>query len=121
MSQFKKSLITFFMFLSASDFVFAADHEQYNLTITKLRLVGNYSQGTLYDNTVEMHFTPAVTWPTGLPCNSPTVVYIDKNDQHIVSAVYMAFAAGKKIHIHIDTTLPIRNSTCQVSFIDVLN
>lgn len=121
MGQFKKSLVAFFAFLYASNFVFAVDYDQYNLTITKLRSVGNYSQGTLYDNTVEIHFTPAVTWPAGSLCTAPTVVYIDKNDQHIVSAVYMAFAAGKKIHIHVDTTLPIRNSTCQVSFIDVLN
>ena len=89
------------------------------LSISKLRAVGNYS-GETYDNTLEIWLTKPLQLPANMPC-VPERVEIDKNDQHLVSAAYMAFASGKKINIMIDSSLPIRGGMCQISYLDVVN
>jgi|GEM_PF-2634378 len=99
--------------------VFADTLEISGLTISKLRAVGNYS-GETYDNTLEVWFTAPLVLPANIPCATARVE-IDKSEQHLVSAAYMAFASGKKININIDSSLPIRGGMCQISFLDVVN
>lgn len=98
---------------------FAENFEISGLSISKLRAVGNYNVDT-FDNTLEVWFTAPFVLPVNNPCTT-TRVEIDKADQHLVSAAYMAFASGKKVNINIDSTLPNRGGICQISFIDVVN
>jgi len=98
----------------------ATDVEIDGLSITRIRAVGDY-QGTTYDNTVELWFSAPLVWPAGSPCTVTYRVEVDAANKHVVAAAYMAVAAGKKVNINVDDTLPIRNGTCQVSFLDVMN
>lgn len=98
----------------------AANNVEVNgLTISKVRAVGNY-HGETFDNTLEVWFAAPMVFPTNMPCNATGRVAIDKADQHLISAAYMAFTSGKKINVYLDGSLPIRGGMCQVSFIDVV-
>jgi hypothetical protein len=97
----------------------ATDTEIDGLTLSKIRAVGDYSQGTTYDNTVELWFTTPLAWPAGSACTITYRVEVDANNKHLVAAAYLALATGKKVNINVDDTLPIRNGTCQVSYLDV--
>jgi hypothetical protein len=99
--------------------VFALEYDQNNLTISKIRAVGDYA-GTTYDGTLEIWFSAPLVWPSQFPCSATHNVIINKNNPHLVSAAYMAFAAGKKVNVHVDTDLPIRGGQCEISFIDVI-
>jgi hypothetical protein len=97
----------------------ATDYFQANLTISKIRAVGDY-QGTKYDNTIEIWFSSLPNWPSGAPCtNALPRVIIDAKNKQLVAAAYLAMATGKKIDINVDDTLPIRDGACEVSYLDV--
>lgn len=89
------------------------------LTISKLRSVGNYSSGSTYDNTVEVWFSSPLSLPPGSVCTDTRRVYVDASNTHIVSAAYMAFAAGNQVNVNVDSVLPVRSGACEVSFLDV--
>ncbi len=98
---------------------YATNYNLTDLTIKKLRSVGDY-QGTTYDNTLELWFTTPLEWPVGSGCTTTYRVFIDKQHTHIISAAYLAFSTGKKVLVNVDNTLPIRAGACEVSFMDVL-
>lgn len=100
--------------------VLATDIGIDNLKIYKIRAVGDYS-GNTFDNTIEIWFTTPLTFPAQSLCTVTGRVYVDKNHDHIISAAYMAFAAGKTVNINVDTNLTIRNGSCEISFLDVVN
>jgi hypothetical protein len=106
--------------LFSADVVLAQTNEQSNLTISRIRAVGDYT-GDVYDNTVELWFTTPLSWPAQSPCTNTSRVYIDKKHQQIVSAAYMAMLAGKKVNINVDPNLPNRMGSCEISFLDVVN
>lgn len=100
--------------------VLAADIGIDNLKISKIRAVGDYS-GTTFDNSIEIWFTTPLVFSAQSPCTVTGRVYVDKKHEHIISAAYMAFAAGKTVNINVDTNLTIRNGSCEISFLDVVN
>lgn len=102
-----------------SSYASAADRSQTGLTISNLRFVGDYQGGT-FDNIVELWFTTNLVWAPGSNCTSGTRVMIDATkNKHLIAAVLMAHATGRKVNINVDDTLPIRDGACEVSFIDV--
>jgi len=105
-------------FLAASS-VNAANVEQQNLVIEKVRAVGNF-EGTVADNTVELWFSTPLSWPAGSACTDTRRVYIDASNQHLIAAAYLALTAGKKVAINTDDNLPVRAAgACEISYIDV--
>lgn len=96
----------------------AENYKLTELTLSKIRAVGNY-EGSEFDNTVELWFTTSLSWPSGSGCTSTFRVYVDSTNSHIISAAYMAFASGKKVSINVDNTLPIRAGACEVSYFDI--
>jgi hypothetical protein len=115
-----KTLFCAALLIAVSNHSAAQSYEINNLTITKLRAVGDYP-GATYDNTLEIWFTAPLVFPTGSPCTETFRVYVDKKHQHIVSAAYMALAVGKKVNIYVDPALPIRGASCEISFLDIVN
>jgi hypothetical protein len=97
---------------------YAANQSISNLTISKIRAVGNYA-GTTYDDTIEIWFTTPLSWSSGSKCTNTYRVMVDVKYSHIISAAYMALASSKKVSVNIDDTLPIRAGACEVSYIDV--
>lgn len=118
--KYKSAIAWLCVSLLSSVEVAAENFEISGLTISKIRAVGNYS-GDTFDDTLELWFTTPLVFPANFPCTATGRVEIDKVDQHVVSAAYMAFASGKKVNVNIDTILPIRGGTCQVSYLDVIN
>ncbi len=116
----KNRWLSIVLLLSLISNTFALENDQSNLTISRVRAVGDYA-GDTYDGTIELWFSTSLVWPSQFPCTSTYNVTIDKKHQHLISAAYMAFAAGKKVNIHVDTNLPIRGGSCEISFIDVIN
>lgn len=113
-----KAAMSVAAFLAASS-VNAANVEQQNLLVEKVRAVGNY-EGTVADNTVELWFSTPLNWPAGSKCTDTRRVYIDASNQHLIAAAYLALTAGKKVAINIDDNLPIRAAgACEISYIDV--
>lgn len=90
-----------------------------NLTIDKVRAVGNYSTD-MYDDTIELWFTSTLVWPDTVDCTVGYRVYIDAGKSHLVSAAYAAHMSGKKINIYVDDTLPIRAGSCEISYMDIM-
>ncbi|MEM9101727.1 MAG: hypothetical protein AAGB12_05340 [Pseudomonadota bacterium] len=104
-------------------FCFTTDSAEYsidNLTISKIRAVGNYSVDT-YDEIVELWFTTPLNWPNQSQCTNTSRVIVDAKFNHILSAAYLAFSSSKKVKVNIDTALPNRFGTCEVSYLDVYN
>ncbi len=108
------------LFLALSSVPVMADGQKIdNLTIKMIRSVGNYHAGDTYDNSIELWFTDSLAWTSNMDCTVNYRVYIDANNQHMISAAYMAFASGKKVNIHADDTLKLRSGSCELSYIDV--
>lgn len=105
-------------FLAASS-INAANVEQQNLSVEKIRAVGNY-EGTVVDNTVELWFSTPLSWSAGSKCTDTRRVYIDASHQHLVAVAFLALTTGKKVAINTDDNLPIRAAgACEISYIDV--
>jgi len=114
--KFRLSLsLCFFLYASVAS---ADSVEVDGLTIAKVRAVGSYSDPT-YNNTLEIWFNTPITWPASITCANLRVE-IDATQKHLVAAAFLALSTGKKVNIYVDTTLPIRGSICQISFIDVV-
>lgn len=111
-------LLLFFIFSSETH---ATAFNISGLTIDFIRSVGNYYQSTTFDNTVELWFTSELNFPSSLSCTENRRIYIDASYSHLVSAAYMAFLSGKTVDVQLDDSLPIRNGTCEISYIDVNN
>ena len=109
-------ILSTFLFFSANH-AFADTAVVDGVTISKIRAVGTYTDPT-FNATVEVWFTVPVTWPAGLACQNFRVE-IDATQRHLVAAAYLALSTGKKVDIFIDTTLPIRGTMCQISYLDV--
>jgi len=120
MKFINKALFFIVLSIAVPNKSLAQSYEINNLTITKLRAVGDYP-GTIYDNSLEIWFSAPLVFPSGSPCTETFRVYVDKKHQHLVSAAYMAFASSKKVNIYVDPALPIRGAACEISFIDVVN
>lgn len=115
-----KNTILSFALLSISSTAIATDAYFDNLTIKKIRAVGNYIDGTTFDNTIEIWLAAPPSIPAHMGCPAGHLFYIDARNTHLISAAYIAFSAGKKVSVNIDNSLPIRASSCEVSFIDIL-
>ncbi|MBA6231372.1 MULTISPECIES: hypothetical protein [unclassified Colwellia] len=113
------NLIMLFSILFVSS-VQASNERVNGLTIKFIRAVGNYSAGTTYDNTIELHFTTPLIWPEGSLCTITYRVMIDSKNNHLISAAYMAYASGFKVNINADDALPIRNGACELSYLDIV-
>lgn len=90
------------------------------MTIKLIRSVGDYP-GTVFDNSVELWFANPIVWTKTLGCTSTSRVFVDAKHSHIISAAYMAFASGKKVNFFADDNLPIRNNSCEIGYLDVIN
>jgi len=90
-----------------------------NLSIKKIRSVGDYS-GATFDNTIELWFTQPLVWPSSSSCTDTNRVYIDSKHSHLISAAYTAFASGRKVNINADDSLTKRGGACELSFLDLL-
>lgn len=112
--------ISILLLVYASSSVFAQSVQISGKKISKIRAVADYS-GTTYDNTVELWFTNAITWPAGINCTNIGRVEIDAKNTHLISAAYMALAAGKTVNFYADDQLTVRNGTCEISYLDVIN
>lgn len=88
------------------------------LTIAKIRAVGDY-QGTTFDNTLEVWPTTPLPPTVGSNCTSTFRFYIDAKNKHLVAAIYLALATHSKIDVTLDDALPIRDSACEASYVDV--
>lgn len=107
--------------LSMAGFTSAAsanDYQQYGLTLSKIRAVGDY-QGTTFDNIIELWFSAPLAWPAGSNCTSTLRVIVDAKNKQVVAAAYLALATAKKIDINVDDTLPVRSGACEVSYLDI--
>jgi len=99
----------------------SASNEKINgLTIKFIRAVGDYSAGNTYDNTIELHFTTGLIWPTDSSCKVTYRVMIDAKNTHLISAAYMAYTSGMKVNINADDSLPIRGGACELSYLDIV-
>lgn len=119
MKQTLKRLSAALFALMLSSGAFALDSMLRDITITQLRAVGDYN-GTTFDDTLEIHFNQPVSFESGSRCTATHRVFIDARNRHLVAMAYLAFSSGKRVHINVDDTLPIRAGACQVSFLDVL-
>lgn len=97
----------------------AAEFVQHDLTIRFIRAVGDY-QGTTFDGTIELWFTTPLTWPSGAKCTDPSRVMVDAKHKHVIAAAYLAQSTGRRVHVSVDDSLPIRSGSCEAAYIDVL-
>lgn len=97
---------------------YAQQHEQGGLTLTKVRAVGDY-RGTTYDDVVELWFAAPLVFPNGSLCQVTSRVFVNASKMHLVAAAYLAISKGRKVLIHTDEALPIRDGACEVSYLDV--
>ena len=116
--SFLSKLIILLAFISSS--VLAGTAEITGKQLSKVRVVGDYP-GTTFDDSIELWFTAPITWPAGVDCTNISRVYIDAKNTHLVSAAYMALAAGKTVNFFIDDQLTMRNGSCEVSYLDVIS
>jgi hypothetical protein len=99
----------------------AAEIHVENVTISRIRSVGDFS-APMYANAIEIWFVAPVNLPAGMGC--PALAYrvaVDAKHKHLIAAVYLAFSMGKKININFDDRLPIRGDMCEASYVDVVN
>lgn len=90
-----------------------------NLTITKIRSVGNFHVGSIYDDSIELWFSTSLVWAESMNCTVGYRVYIDASKTHMVSAAFLAYASGKTVNVYADDTLPLRSGSCEISYIDI--
>lgn len=92
-----------------------------DLTISKIRAVGEY-YSPAFSNTIEIWFSSPLIFPSGAKCAPNSYrVHVDIKHKHIIASAYLAFATGKKININVDDQLPIRGGGCELSYLDILN
>lgn len=119
-SIFLSRFLILMLCLWATTPLYAASQQIDNLTIKKIRAVGTYSTPN-YSNTIEIWFNESLALTSSIPnCTNTSRVYVDAKHKHILMAAYLAMATGKKVNINIDDTLPIRASSCEISFLDVV-
>lgn len=106
------------MGLALSSHATAAYVTYSDLYVAKVRAVGDY-QGTTFDNTLEVWPTAPLPIGAGSNCTSTFRFYVDSKNKHLLAAVYLALAMGKKIDVTVDDTLPIRDGACEASYLDV--
>jgi hypothetical protein len=106
--------------LAFASSAWAVDTRLDDITITRLRAVGDYTAASTYDQTLEIWFNQPISYNSGSRCTSTFRVFIDARDRHLVATAHLAFATGKRININVDDNLPIRDGACQVSFLDLL-
>jgi hypothetical protein len=113
--------IRYFLLLLAlsatSNVVSATNYLVNGLSISYIRVVGDYSEGTSYDNTIELHFS-LIAWPEGSNC-AGNRVYIHTDNTHMISAAYAAYISGLTVDINADDTLPMRGTNCELSYMDI--
>lgn len=90
------------------------------LIINKIRSVGNYIDGTTFDNTIEVWFSNPPSIPAYMGCPAGHRLYIDAKYSHLISAAYIAYSTGKKVGVNIDSTLPKRDNSCEITYFDLL-
>lgn len=112
-------LVATIMLVLGNQLAHATDYQQNELTITRVRAVGDYAS-TTYDNTVEIWFAGTLVYPSGSKCTASYAVVVDAKHKHIIAAAYFAFASGRKVNINVDDTLPNRTGMCEISFLDVI-
>jgi len=113
-----KLFALYLLFFLSIPNVYAAGYYIENLTIKKIRTVGEYSN---FSNTVELWFNETLTYPSGAQCTSTFRVLVDAKHKHIISAAYLALMAGKKVSVYVNESLPIRGGSCELSYLDVIN
>ena len=118
-NRMKKTIFLTLVMTLMSPTIFAENIKLLNLQIQMIRAVGDYS-GSTYDNTIELWFTSPLVWPSSA-CTDKKRVYVDAKHTHIISAAYTAFVAGKKVNVHVESTLPKRGGACEVSYLDITN
>ncbi|HMU65752.1 MAG TPA: hypothetical protein PKE57_01325 [Cellvibrionaceae bacterium] len=106
--------------LLLSNTAMATDAYFEGLVINKIRAVGNYIDGTTFDNTIEVWFANPPTIPAHMGCPAGHRLYIDAKYSHLVSAAYIAYSTGKKVGVNIDNTLPKRDNSCEITYFDLL-
>jgi len=106
--------------LMASVNVKAEKCEESNVTINSIRAVSSGYHNDKHKNTVEIHHDVRNYCDLSACADSNKYrVVVDGADQHIISAAYMAFAAGKSVNIVIDTDLGTRNGICVITYLTV--
>lgn len=113
-----KALVILLVVFSAP--VAAETTEIKGKVLSKIRAVGDYP-GSIYDHSVELWFSTPIVWPVGMNCTDTRRVYIDAKHSHLISAAYMAFASGSVVNFYADDQLTLRNGSCEISFLDVVN
>lgn len=116
----KFKILSLAIVLTITGNAFAGTAYIQNKKISKIRAVGDYP-ATTYDNSVELWFSTPIEWPTTVNCTNTSRVYIDAKYNHLVSAAYMALAAGKTVSVHVDDQLPNRDGSCEISYLDIIN
>ncbi len=119
MKNYLQKIVLAMIFAVCSNNGNATDAYIGNLSIQWIRNVGDYSTGTVYDNTIELWFTTPVTFPANLNCPTTYRVYIDSKNKHLVAAAYLAYVNNMKVGINADSNLPIRQGACELSFLDI--
>lgn len=114
-----KKCLGFSLVLLVAD-IQAADFYAEGYVVNRIRAVGNFQVGTTYDNTIEIWFSTLPTIPASMGCTSAHRLYIDARHTHLVSAAFIAYTTGKKVNFNIDNTLPIRDNSCEVSYLDLM-
>ena len=112
-----KIFITFILLVTAGLATAEGVHIN-NLTISKIRAVGDYP-GNTYDDSIELWFTTTLVWPDNMECTAGYRVYIDASKAHLISAAYAAQMAGKKVNIYADDSLTVRNGSCELAYLDI--
>ena len=109
------------VFMMSAFNVHATRCTETDISISKIRAVGDYTSGDQHDNTLEIQHSSR-SWCDFTECeNNKYRVVIDKDRTHLVAAAYMAFASGKLVDITIDNALTVRSGICEVSILDVKN
>ena len=97
----------------------ATDYTLNDLTLVRIRAVGDYQSGDTFDNTVELWFSESIAGRAGPSCTDGRRVFIHARHYQMVTAAYTALLKGKKVSVNIDDTLPIRYGACEISFLDI--
>jgi len=114
-----KKVILLLLMALLSQVTYASGQYITNLEIKRIRAVGDYP-GSTYDNTIELWFTVPLTFEAKMLCTKTYRVYVNSSNQHLISAAYMAKATNSKVGVYINDQLPIRNGSCEISYIEVL-
>lgn len=99
--------------------VWATDYTLNDLTLVRIRAVGDYQSGDTFDNTIELWFSESIAGRAGPNCTDGSRVFVHARHHQMVKAAYAALLMGKKVSVNIDDTLPIRYGACEISFLDI--